>query len=191
MPLKQPLPLRATWSASESLDSLRQLCSQLKIAVWHVLAAGIATQETRGLKREQHGTRTLSNSVKSSESSGKLLLQHFLGRYRVMLENGGRDPSTLAGRELRDTVLDRRQEEARAAMFSHWSSAAYAWNKEETGGGVQPPSPDFWTSLLVGCCITLSRPVHSFRANAQTRKFELHLMKHGVQIFVRLVLPDY
>lgn len=66
-----------------------------------------------------------------------------------MLENGGRDPSTPAGIELRNTVLDRRQEEARAALFSDWASAAYAWNKEETAEGLSPPSNEFWTQVLV------------------------------------------
>lgn len=76
-------------------------------------------------------------------------LQAFLGRYGVMLENGGKDPSTAAGQELRNTVLDRRQEEARAALFSDWASASYAWNKEETAQGMSPPSTDFWTQILV------------------------------------------
>ena len=66
-----------------------------------------------------------------------------------MLENGGKDPSTAAGQELRNTVLDRRQEEARAALFSDWASASYAWNKEETAQGMSPPSTDFWTQILV------------------------------------------
>ena len=66
-----------------------------------------------------------------------------------MLENGGKDPTTPAGQELRTTVLDRRQEEARAAMFSDWASASYAWNKEETAQGMNPPSIDFWTHILV------------------------------------------
>lgn len=80
-------------------------------------------------------------------------LQAFLGRYSVMLENGGRDPSTPAGIELQNTVLDRRQEEARAALFSDWASAAYAWNKEETAQGMSPPSNEFWTQVLVSCSI--------------------------------------
>lgn len=66
-----------------------------------------------------------------------------------MLENGGKDPTTPAGKELRETVLARRQEEARAAMFSHWASAAYAWNKEETAQGMKPPSQNFWMQVLV------------------------------------------
>ena len=41
------------------------------------------------------------------------MLQRFLGRYRHMLENGGKDPMTQAGRELRQLVLDRRGEEVR------------------------------------------------------------------------------
>ncbi len=71
----------------------------------------------------------------------------------MMLENGGKDPTTPAGRELRDTVLDRRQEEARAALFSDWASASYAWNKEETAQGMAPPSTDFWTQILVRCLV--------------------------------------
>jgi len=39
------------------------------------------------------------------------MLQQFLGRYRHMLEHGGKDPTTEAGRELRQLVLDRREEE--------------------------------------------------------------------------------
>ena len=59
-------------------------------------------------------------------------------------------PNNPAGQELRTTVLDRRQEEARAAMFSDWASASYAWNKEETSQGMSAPSVDFWTHILVG-----------------------------------------
>ena len=48
-------------------------------------------------KREWGGTELRCNSG----------MQHFLGRYRTMLDNGGKDPTTQAGKELRDTVLDR------------------------------------------------------------------------------------
>lgn len=75
--------------------------------------------------------------------------QAFLSRYSALLENGGKDPSTPAGREVQERVLVRRQEEARVALFSDWSSALYAWNKEETGVGLTPPSTTFWKQVLV------------------------------------------
>ena len=42
-----------------------------------------------------------------------------------------------------------RLEEARIALFSRWSSATLAWNREETRNGLQPPSVGFYTELLV------------------------------------------
>lgn len=108
-----------------------------------------------------------------------ICLQSFLGRYGVMLENGGKDPTTPAGRELRTTVLDRRQEEARAAMFSDWASASYAWNKEETAqGGMSPPSVDFWTQILVRSFdVPAGRVLTSmaFKQSAMAGKRSIHL----------------
>ena len=40
-------------------------------------------------------------------------------------------------------------EEARIALFSKWSSAVLAWNREETGSGYQRPSSTFYTQVLV------------------------------------------
>ena len=42
-----------------------------------------------------------------------------------------------------------RLEEARIALFSKWSSAVLAWNREETRAGYQWPSVTFYTQLLV------------------------------------------
>ena len=50
-----------------------------------------------------------------------------------------------------------RQEEARAALFSDWASAAYAWNKEEMAQGMKPPSLTFWTQVLVSLAVLLVR----------------------------------
>ena len=56
-----------------------------------------------------------------------------------------------------------RLEEARIALFSRWSSATLAWNREETGSGFQPPSATFYTQLLVSSLLPLhiSNPANS------------------------------
>lgn len=51
--------------------------------------------------------------------------------------------------------LLQRLEEARIALFSKWSSAALAWNREETASGLLPPSPAFYAHVLVSCVACL------------------------------------
>ena len=42
----------------------------------------------------------------------------------------------------------KRLEEARVSLFSQWTSAVLAWNREETHS-LQPPTTAFWNNLLV------------------------------------------
>ena len=62
-----------------------------------------------------------------------------------------REPSSPEGQELQEIVRLRRMEENRVAIFSQWTRAVLAWNKEEMATqSLQPPTQQFWGSLLVG-----------------------------------------
>ena len=79
-----------------------------------------------------------------------LTLQHFLSRYKTLLAAALREPSSPEGQELQEIVRLRRMEENRVAIFSQWTRAVLAWNKEEMATqSLQPPTQQFWSRLLV------------------------------------------
>ncbi|KAK9801900.1 hypothetical protein WJX73_010797 [Symbiochloris irregularis] len=75
-------------------------------------------------------------------------LIHRLGS---LLEAGGWDPDSPAGRELCTIVTLRHKEEYRNALFSRWFVALTAWNEEiMRDPAVSPPASSFWANILEG-----------------------------------------
>ncbi|KAK9809610.1 hypothetical protein WJX73_007424 [Symbiochloris irregularis] len=86
-----------------------------------------------------------------------------------LLQEGGWDPASGAGRQLTTQVMLRRNEEARYAMFSDWFTALHGYNVEATERMACPdgPSTSFWAQVLAGLHLTQTQQQAIISARAQ------------------------